>query len=126
MSNFFGNKRNSNKPTCFHFCQCSPIPKITPISTSSMVVITMLVLPIEDIFAIGILLPLVKPQKILIRFSFYLFCNNNHMDEISQYPPSLPISVQKPNIHPFTKRSMSQYTNISMLFLLIIQLPSLN
>jgi len=71
----------------------------------------MLVLPIEDIFAIGILLPLVKPQKILIRFSFYLFCNNNHMDEISQYPPSLPISVQKPNIHPFTKRSMSQYTN---------------
>jgi hypothetical protein len=43
----------------------------TPISTSSMVVITMLVLSIEDIFAIDVLLPLVKPQKILIRFSFY-------------------------------------------------------
>jgi hypothetical protein len=49
---------------------------------------------IEDIFAIDNILPLVKPQKILIRFSFYFICNNNHMDETFQYPPSLPISVQ--------------------------------
>ncbi len=91
-----------------HFC---PVPKITSTSISSMLVIIMLVLPIEDILAVDNLLLWLSCYN-LVRLPFVTYNNHDWM----KYPNMYQVLQYLFNTQGFTKRA---YISISQCQLFI-------